>query len=102
MAKIIAIVEDDSDQRNNYVDAITKKGYDVTAYSNRSEAIAGFENEMPDLAILDIILGSRTRYLALGLDTRFSTGDSTLQKRVEYRVSSIEYLLATLFRSHRE
>ena len=57
MAKIIAIVEDDSDQRNNYVDAITKKGYDVTAYSNRSEAIAGFENEMPDLAILDIILG---------------------------------------------
>ena len=57
MAKIIAIVEDDSDQRNNYVDAITKKGYDVTAYRNRSEAIAGFENEMPDLAILDIILG---------------------------------------------
>ncbi len=56
MAKIIAIVEDDSDQRNNYVDAITKKGYDVTAYSNRSDAIAAFENEMPDLAILDIIL----------------------------------------------
>lgn len=57
MAKRIAIVEDDPDQRNNYVDAITKKGYDVTAYSSRSEAIAGFEKELPELAILDIILG---------------------------------------------
>lgn len=57
MAKRIAIVEDDPDQRSNYVDAITKKGYDVTAYSNRNEALAGFDHELPDLAILDIILG---------------------------------------------
>ena len=57
MAKRIAIVEDDQDQRDNYVDAITKKGYDVTAYSSREQAIKGFEMELPDLAILDIILG---------------------------------------------
>lgn len=57
MAKRIAIVEDDPDQRNNYVDAITKKGYDVTAYSNREGALKGFEHELPDLVILDIILG---------------------------------------------
>jgi len=57
MAKKIAIVEDDPDQRSNYVDAITKKGYDVTAYSSRAEALAGFERELPELAILDIILG---------------------------------------------
>ena len=57
MAKRIAIVEDEPDQRNNYVDAITKKGYDVTAYSNRQEALRGFEQELPDLVILDIILG---------------------------------------------
>ncbi len=57
MAKTIAIVEDDPDQRSNYVDAITRKGYDVTAYSSRDEALQGFENELPDLAILDIILG---------------------------------------------
>lgn len=57
MAKRIAIVEDDADQRGNYVDAITKKGYDVTAYSSRRDALAGFEHELPDLAILDIILG---------------------------------------------
>ncbi len=57
MAKNIAIVEDDPDQRSNYVDAITKKGYDVVAYSNRQEALTGFERALPDLAILDIILG---------------------------------------------
>lgn len=57
MAKRIAIVEDDPDQRSNYVDAITKKGYEVTAYSNRRQALEGFEHELPDLVILDIILG---------------------------------------------
>ncbi|HJN51827.1 MAG: response regulator [Pseudomonadales bacterium] len=57
MPKTIAIVEDDPDQRGNYVDAIVKKGYSVTAYSNRQEALQGFENELPDLVILDIILG---------------------------------------------
>ncbi len=57
MAKKIAIVEDDPDQRSNYVDAITRKGYSVTAYSNRNEALTGFERELPDLVILDIILG---------------------------------------------
>lgn len=57
MAKRIVIVEDDPDQRSNYVDAIVKKGYDVTAYSNRRDALDGFESNLPDLAILDIILG---------------------------------------------
>lgn len=57
MAKSIAIVEDDPDQRANYRDAITKKGYAVTAYASRSSALAGFERELPDLVILDIILG---------------------------------------------
>ena len=57
MAKSIAIVEDDPDQRANYVDAVTKKGYNVVAYSSRQEALAGFDRELPDLAILDIILG---------------------------------------------
>ena len=57
MAKRIAIVEDDPDQQSNYVDAITRKGYDVIAYSSRDDAIAGFEKELPELVILDIILG---------------------------------------------
>ncbi len=57
MSKLIAIVEDDPDQRANYTDAIVGKGYDVAAYSNRQEALEGFGKRMPDLAILDIILG---------------------------------------------
>ena len=57
MAKTIAIVEDDPDQRANYADAITKKGYEVAAYGTRTEAIEGFNQHLPDLAILDIILG---------------------------------------------
>ena len=57
MAKTIAIVEDDPDQRSNYTDAITKKGYEVRAYGSREEALEGFDQQLPDLAILDIILG---------------------------------------------
>ncbi|TDJ35349.1 MAG: response regulator [Gammaproteobacteria bacterium] len=57
MAKRIAIVEDDPDQRANYTDAITNKGYQVSAYSSRQEALEGFDRELPDLVILDIILG---------------------------------------------
>ncbi|MEQ8689838.1 MAG: response regulator transcription factor, partial [Pseudomonadales bacterium] len=57
MAKLIAIVEDDPDQRSNYTDAVTKKGYEVHAYGSRAEALTGIDQEMPDLAILDIILG---------------------------------------------
>ncbi len=57
LAKIIAIVEDDADQRSNYTDAITKKGYEVHAYGSREEALEGFDAGLPDLAILDIILG---------------------------------------------
>ena len=57
MAKRIAIVEDDPDQRANYTDAITKKGYQVSAYGSRTEALEGFDRELPDLVILDIILG---------------------------------------------
>ena len=57
MAKRIVIVEDDPDQRNNYIDAISKKGYEVRAFASRTEALAGFDKELPDLVILDIILG---------------------------------------------
>ena len=57
MAKTIAIVEDDADQRANYADAITRKGYRVESYESRAEALAGFAERLPDLAVLDIVLG---------------------------------------------
>lgn len=56
MSRNIAIVEDDPDQRENYADALTANGYKVTTYSNRVEAQAGMRQNLPDLAILDIML----------------------------------------------
>ena len=57
MAKRIAIVEDDPDQRANYADAIIKQGYEVVAYGSRQEARECMSEDLPDLVILDIILG---------------------------------------------
>jgi len=56
MARKVAIVEDDFDQRENYSDALKQSGYDVSTYANRSSAYDGMKNDMPDLAILDIML----------------------------------------------
>lgn len=56
MARRVAIVEDDFDQRENYRDALQKSGYEVDIYKNRPEALQGMRESMPDLAILDIML----------------------------------------------
>lgn len=57
MNRKIAIVEDDPDQRENYTDALRRQGYEITAYANKADALAGFEEQLPDLAILDVMLG---------------------------------------------
>ena len=56
MARKVAIVEDDFDQRENYADALQQSGYEVATYANRKEALEGMKKNMPDLAILDIML----------------------------------------------
>ena len=58
MSYHIAIVEDDPQQRAHYADALRSNGYRVSEYANRDQAVHGFTQQMPDLAILDIILGS--------------------------------------------
>lgn len=55
VSQTIAIVEDDPDQRGNYCQAITEKGYRVVAFANRPAALEGIDTE-PALAVLDIIL----------------------------------------------
>jgi two-component system OmpR family response regulator len=57
MSKCIAIVEDDDSIRQNYRDALQRSGYEVQAFSARSEAHSAFKNRLPDMAILDIGLG---------------------------------------------
>ncbi len=57
MTRKIAIVEDDQDQRENYAEALRRQGYLITTYATKSEALEGFQQDLPDLAILDVMLG---------------------------------------------
>src|SRR5438105_1295803 len=54
MAKTVAIVEDDPAIRANYADMLKKHGYQVSAFADRSSALAAFRSRLPDLALLDI------------------------------------------------
>jgi len=53
----IAVVEDDADQRDTYVDVLIANGYAVNAYADKPSAQSAFRTALPDLAILDIMLG---------------------------------------------
>ncbi len=55
--KIVAVVEDDADQRENYADVLVAQGYEVHDFGSKAEAQDGFREILPDLAILDIMLG---------------------------------------------
>jgi two-component system OmpR family response regulator len=58
MRRRIAIVEDDPAIRANYAEALRKHGFDVSAYAARTEALAALGSRLPDLALVDIGLGS--------------------------------------------
>jgi len=58
MNKRIAIVEDEPIIRQNYEDALRKQGYEVESFADRHSAEQAFELRLPDLALLDIGLGS--------------------------------------------
>ena len=57
MPRSIAIVEDEPLIRANYVEALTRIGYEVRGYARRSEAEAAFAQRMPELVIIDVGLG---------------------------------------------
>lgn len=72
MKQIIAIVEDDAQQRRYYADALREQDYEIREYEDRQQAVAAFELDLPDLAILDITLNAEVgggyeicRYLKL-------------------------------------
>ncbi len=56
MSYHIAVVEDDRDTLENYVDALSDRGYRVSPFTNAEDAWSAFNRETPDLAILDIQL----------------------------------------------
>lgn len=57
MTYTIALVEDDDLLRANYQKALEREGYRVRSYSDRPKASTAFQTELPDLAILDVMLG---------------------------------------------
>lgn len=57
MARHIAIVEDEITIAENYRDAFTQQGYQVSVYNCRPSALSAFEKQLPDLAIIDVGLG---------------------------------------------
>lgn len=57
MQKNIALIEDEQAIRENYVSALSKQGYRVSAYADRPSAESAFNLSLPDLAIIDIGLG---------------------------------------------
>jgi two-component system OmpR family response regulator len=57
MAKSIALVEDEVALCENYAEAFRKHGYEVSAYITKQQAEAAFRMRLPDLVLLDIVLG---------------------------------------------
>ncbi|MDH3348466.1 MAG: response regulator [Desulfobulbaceae bacterium] len=53
----IAIVEDDQQLRANYAQALEREGYKIKSYSSKNEALTAFTHNLPDMAILDVMLG---------------------------------------------
>ncbi len=58
MRRRIAIIEDDPAIRANYAEALQKHGFEVVAYADRASALSALRARLPDLAIIDIGLGT--------------------------------------------
>jgi two-component system, OmpR family, response regulator len=57
MKRRIAVVEDETDLRANYVALLSRQGYDAHGYAGVEAAMSIFRSRLPDLVILDIGLG---------------------------------------------
>jgi two-component system OmpR family response regulator len=54
MGRRVAIVDDETLIRANYVEALDRFGYDARGYASRREASAAFATRLPELVIIDI------------------------------------------------
>ena len=62
MAQTILIAEDDADIRNLLALYLQSEGYEVEAYDNGADALAGARAHLPDLAILDVMMPQMDGY----------------------------------------
>jgi two-component system OmpR family response regulator len=111
MSRQIAIVEDEPAIRENYSDVLRRHGYEVKGFSNREEALRAFHTRLPDLAILDIGLGSdvdggfelcrELRALSSTLPIIFLTArDSDLDTVSGLRLGADDYLTKEISLAH--
>ena len=56
--KLVAVVEDEAAIRDNYLAGLRRQGYRVAGYASRKDALAAFDNRLPDLVIIDVNLGA--------------------------------------------
>ncbi|WP_111497067.1 MULTISPECIES: proteobacterial dedicated sortase system response regulator [Marinobacter] len=57
MKRHIVLVEDEPAIRENYRDALERRGYRVSVFADRPSALEGLQGPLPDLAIIDVGLG---------------------------------------------
>ena len=56
MAELIAVVEDEQNIRDNVAFALEREGYRVETHADGAAAWEAFQQELPELVILDIIM----------------------------------------------
>ncbi|MFS1524584.1 proteobacterial dedicated sortase system response regulator [Microbulbifer sp. 2304DJ12-6] len=111
MSATIAIVEDEHAIAANYRDALRRNGYRVDLYSARIEAMAAFRQRLPDLAVIDVGLGSEVeggfelcrelRAIAPSLPILFLTArDSELDIISGLRLGADDYLTKDISLPH--
>lgn len=103
MQQHIAIVEDEAAIAANYRDHLQRQGFRVSLFADRSSASDAFTAQLPDLAIIDVGLGSEMeggfelcrdlRARSPGLPILFLTArDSELDVISGLRLGADEYL----------
>ncbi len=111
MSRRIAVVEDDPAIRANYAEALHRQGFEVVAYDNRPDALAGMRTRLPDLAIIDIGLGAdvdggfelcrQLRALSAALPIIFLTArDSDFDVVAGLRMGADDYLTKDISLPH--
>ncbi|GAA5446039.1 transcriptional regulatory protein CreB [Microbulbifer sp. NBRC 101763] len=111
MSATIAIVEDERVIAENYRDALRRSGYRVDLYSARAEAMDAFRQRLPDLAVIDVGLGSEVeggfelcrelRAMAPSLPILFLTArDSELDIISGLRLGADDYLTKDISLPH--
>jgi two-component system OmpR family response regulator len=109
--KPVAVVEDEAAIRENYTDALKRRGYRVQPFADRQSAMLAFANRLPDLVIIDINLGHEVdggfelcrelRNRSAGLPIIFLTArDSELDAVSGLRLGADDYLTKNISLDH--